>query len=44
MEDNDQIEADMTITRNGKTYLVSIKSIPAIKMDEEDTQDSDEEE
>jgi hypothetical protein len=42
MEDNAQMEADMTITRNGKTYLVSIKSIPSLKMDDEDNQDSEE--
>ena len=42
MENNEQVEADMTITRKGKTYLVNIKSIPALNMDEESQEEPDE--
>ena len=44
MEINHQMEADMTIKRKGKTYLVNIKTIPSIDTDDDETEDSEESE
>lgn len=44
MEINSQMEADMTIKRNGKTYLVNIKAVPSMNTDDDSKIQSEDEE